>query len=117
MSMYLNGTNLSFGQKGDVIKEVTVNKGSVSSVNAILEADAQVLMKKGTSDEIASEICLEDSINAPVLQGQKLGEITYTVNGSVLATVNLVADKEVSKLSFLNITRSVLSNWFTLFRN
>ena len=74
-------------------------------------------MKKGSSDEISSEIHLEDSINAPILQGQKLGEITYTVNGSIVANVNLVADKEATKLTFLNITKNVLSNWFTLFRN
>ena len=114
---FSNYSVTSFGQKGDIIKDISVNKGSISSVNAILESDAQVLMKKGSSDEISSEIHLEDSINAPIFQGQKLGEITYTVNGSIVANVNLVADKEATKLTFLNITKNVLSNWFTLFRN
>ncbi|MGN1326556.1 MAG: D-alanyl-D-alanine carboxypeptidase family protein, partial [Clostridia bacterium] len=114
---FSNYSVTSFGQKGNVIKDVTVNKGSVSSVNAVLESDAQVIMKKGSSNEISSELHLEDSINAPILQGQKLGEISYTVNGSIVATVNLVADKEVAKLTFLNISKNVLSNWFTLFRS
>ena len=106
----------SFGKKGDVIKELKVNKGSASFVNAILESDAEVLTKKGSNDSISTEVHLDETINAPILEGQKLGEVTYSINGSVVATANLIADKAVNKLTFLNISKEVLSNWFNLFR-
>ena len=43
---FSNFSVYSFGKKGDVISNITVNKGSSSSVNAILESDAEILTKK-----------------------------------------------------------------------
>ena len=106
----------SFGNKGDVIKEVQVNKGTSKAINAVLESDAKILTKKSNNNEISQEIILDDVINAPIIQGQKLGEIKYSINGSVVMTVNLIANTNVPKLSFLSITQSVISKWFNLFR-
>ena len=106
----------SFGNKGDVIKEVQVNKGTSKAINAVLESYAKILTKKSNNNEISQEIILDDVINAPIIQGQKLGEIKYSINGSVVMTVNLIADTNVPKLSFLSITQSVISKWFNLFR-
>lgn len=111
-----NYTVTSFGNKGDVIKEVQVNKGTSKAINAVLESDAKILTKKSNNNEISQEIILDDVINAPIIQGQKLGEIKYSINGSVVMTVNLIADTNVPKLSFLSITQSVISKWFNLFR-
>ena len=105
-----------FGKKGDVVKEITVNKGSRNTVNAILENDAQVLTSKSNKGETSQEITLDETVTAPILQGQKLGEISYSINGSVVSTVNLIADKEVSKLKFSNILKNTLNNGLTLFR-
>lgn len=106
----------SFGNKNDIVREVTVNKGSINSVNAILEEDAQVLTKKASKGEISQEIKLDNSVNAPIIKGQKLGEVTYSVNGNVVYTVNLVSDKDVEVLSFGSIAKKVLSSWFSLSR-
>ena len=106
----------SFGNKGVIIKEVQVNKGTSKTINAVLESDAKILTKKSNNNEISQEIILDDVINAPIIQGQKLGEIKYSINGSVVSTVNLIADKDSPKLSFLSITQSIISKWFNLFR-
>ena len=106
----------SFGNKGDVIKEIKINKGTLQTINAILESDAKVLTKKSNNNEISQELILDDVINAPIIQGQKLGEIKYSINGSVVMSVNLIADTNVPKLSFLSICQSVISKWFNLFR-
>lgn len=111
-----NYSMTSFGKKGDVIKEITVNKGTSSKVNAVLENDAKILTKKSNNNEISQEVILDDSINAPVLQGQKLGQINYSINGSVVYTVNLIADRDVESLGFFSITKSIFKKWFYLFR-
>lgn len=107
----------SFGKKGDIINTINVNKGTSATVNAILEEDAQVLTKKTNSSEISQEINLSDNINAPILKGQKLGEITYKINGNTVSCVNLIADKDVSALTFGSINKKVFKSWFSLFRN
>ena len=45
----------SFGNKGDVIKEVQVNKGTSKAINAVLESDAKILTKKSNNNEISQE--------------------------------------------------------------
>lgn len=106
----------SFGKKGEIIKSVNVSKGTLKSINAVLESDAEVLTSKTNTGEISQEITLDDTVNAPILEGQKLGEIKFSINGSVVSTVNLIADKKVDKLSFTSVTKSVLGKWFNLCR-
>ena len=113
---FSNYTVTSFGQKGDVIKSVEIKKGTASSVDAILENDAEVLMSNGSSKDITQEIKLDDTFTAPTLEGQKLGEVEFSINGNVVSTVNLVANKSSDKLSFGSIIKFVMNKWFNMLR-
>lgn len=111
-----NYSATSFGKKGEIIKSVTVSKGTLQSINAVLESDAEILTSKTNTGEISQEITLDDTINAPIIEGQKLGEIKFSINGNIVSTVNLIADKSVDRLSFTSVTKSVLKKWFNLCR-
>lgn len=113
---FSNYTVTSFGKKGDVIKSVEIKKGTSSSVDAILENDAEVLMSNGSSKDITQEIKLDDTFTAPILEGQKLGEVEFSINGNVVSTVNLVANKSSDKLSFGSIIKFVMNKWFNMLR-
>ena len=113
---FSNYTVTSFGKKGDVIKSVEIKKGTASSVDAILENDAEVLMSNGNSKDITQEIKLDDTFTAPILEGQKLGEVEFSINGNVVSTVNLVANKPSDKLSFGSIIKFVMNKWFNMLR-
>ena len=113
---FSNYSVTSFGKKGDVIKSVEIKKGTASSVDAILENDADVLMSNGSSKDITQEIKLDDTFTAPILEGQKLGEVEFSINGNVVSTVNLVANKSSDKLSFGSIIKFVMNKWFNQLR-
>lgn len=113
---FSNYTVTSFGKKGDVIKSVEIKKGTASSVDAILENDAEVLMSNGSSKDITQEIKLDDTFTAPILEEQKLGEVEFSINGNVVSTVNLVANKSSDKLSFGSIIKFVMNKWFNMLR-
>ena len=113
---FSNYTVTSFGKKGDVIKSVEIKKGTTSSIDAILENDAEVLMSNGNSKDITQEIKLDDTFTAPILEGQKLGEVEFSINGNVVSTVNLVANKSSDKLSFGSIIKFVMNKWFNMLR-
>lgn len=113
---FSNYSVTSFGKKGDVIKSVEIKKGTASSVDAILENDAEVLMSNGSSKDITQEIKLDDTFTAPILEGQKLGEVEFSINGNVVSTVNLVANKSSDKLSFGSIIKFVMNKWFNMLR-
>lgn len=113
---FSNYSVTSFGKKGDVIKSVTIKKGTLSSVDAVLENDADILNYNGSSSDITQEIKLSDTLNAPILDGQKIGEVEFSMDGSVILTVNLVSNKTVNKLNFSSIFKLVFSKWFNLLR-
>ena len=113
---FSNYTVTSFGKKGDVIKSVEIKKGTTSSIDAILENDAEVLMSNGNNKDVTQEIKLDDTFNAPILEGQKLGEVEFSINGNVVSTVNLVANKSSDKLSFGSIINFVMNKWFNMLR-
>ena len=113
---FSNYSVTSFGKKGDVIKSVMIKKGTSSSIDAILENDADILTSNGSNNDITQEIKLDDTINAPVLENQKIGKVEFSVNGNVVSTVNLVSSRDVDKLSFVTITKLVLNKWFNLLR-
>ena len=62
----------------------------------------------------ASEMA--DFFNALHAENALPKTITYSLNGTKIETVSLVAETSVNKLSLLSITKSVLNNWFTLLR-
>lgn len=113
---FSNYTVTSFGKKGDVIKSVEIKKGTTSSIDAILENDAEVLMSNGNNKDVTQEIKLDDTFNAPILEGQKLGEVEFSINGNVVSTVNMVANKSSDKLSFGSIIKFVMNKWFNMLR-
>lgn len=67
--------------KNDVVNSVSVNKGVENCINCILENDCGVLIKKGQDKDIKYTVELPDTLQAPIIQGQALGTITYTLNG------------------------------------
>lgn len=106
----------TFAKQGDVVKTITVNKGVQNEVNAVYETAPALLIKKGEESNITYDISLNVSIPAPVSQGQILGTVTYSSNGNVLLTTNLVAESAVEKSGFFNITKNIFSNWFNLLK-
>lgn len=104
-------------KKGDVLGQVIIDKGTQDSVNAVLKEDSGVLLSKGQEKEITQSIDLVDRICAPISQGDILGKITYSFNGKELASLNIVAEKTVEKVSSFHTIESIYAKWFSLLRN
>lgn len=102
--------------RGTVLKEADVTKGVTSKVNLVLESDVGLLLKKGEDKNIEQTINLEENISAPVAQGQKVGEVVYTLNGVEVGRTNIVAESSVEKKTFFSIASYLYRNWFTMLR-
>lgn len=105
-----------FGKNGDVIGNVAVEKGIEKEVNAMLNGNCGVLLKKGSENNVVQNVNLPQKISAPVENGQKIGQVTYSLDGKVLQTVDIVSDKEVKKESLMNVVSYIYEKWFCLLR-
>lgn len=61
-----------FGKKDEVVKNISINKGVTSSVDAILKDNCGTLIEKGKDKNIEQTLNLPENIPAPVTAGQKL---------------------------------------------
>lgn len=113
---FANYTSKSFGTKGDIIQTVNVNKAIESQVNAVLEKDASVLIKKGDSGNITQNVIINENIVAPIKQGDVLGTIQFKVADEVILEQNLVAENDVAKSTMWNITTNLYLKWFNMCR-
>lgn len=105
-----------FGKKGDIIKSVSVTKGTLKEVDAVLENSCGALVKKGEEKNLVQNVNLEESVQAPVTRGQKLGEVTYSLNEEIVGRSNIVAEKDVSNITLWSMTGHLFQTWYQLIR-
>ncbi len=112
-----NFTFEQFGKKDDVVKNIRVDKGVISSVDAVLSENAGTLMEKGNNKNVEQNLTLDDTVSAPVSAGQKLGEISFSLDGKVLSTVDIVAKSDVDRLNLFTMSKRVIYSWIDLLRS
>ncbi len=106
----------SFGKAGDLIQTVSIDKGVQATIPVVLENDAGILLAKGSEKNIEQTVTIDENISAPISSGQKVGEISFSLDGEVLATVNLVSQVAVDKMDIATMSTKVFSTWFNLLR-
>ena len=106
----------SFGKAGDLIQTISIDKGVQATIPVVLENDAGILLAKGSEKNIEQTVTIEENISAPISNGQKVGEISFSLDGEVLATVNLVSQLAVNKMDIATMSTKVFSTWFNLLR-
>ena len=107
----------SFGNAGDVIQSVSVNKGVKNSVDAILENSAGTLIEKGKESQVTQSIKIDDNIEAPIKKGNIIGKVVFSLDGSELSSTNLVASCDVDKISLFTMSKKVIYSWVDLLRS
>lgn len=103
-------------KKDEILKTINVYKGTNSTVELSFENDSGCLIKKGEAKNITTDIFIPDNISAPIEKSQKIGEVTYSINGKEISRVNIIANENVKKLNFINMTSKIIGSWFSLFR-
>lgn len=82
-------------------KRIRVTLGPARNVEMILPKDAHL-------EEIQKEVVLNESIAAPIRQGEVLGQITYSLHGKTLISTDLVALNEVKRDGIMHLINNIL---------
>lgn len=98
-------------QKGDIAGDVSVTKGTLPAVTAIASQTYSLLTENNQKDLLKEQKVLRETVEAPVEEGQKLGEIIYTFNGKETGRVPLVALNSVSKLTYGHLFKELINNF------
>ncbi len=82
---------------GDEVQKIAVEKGVDKEVDVVAGDSCSTLVKKGQEDNITKEIKIDEAITAPIEAGQKIGTMTISRDGEVIADIGLNASSAVEK--------------------
>ena len=74
------------------------------------DREKEILLKKGEAVTCKTEI--PQKVSAPVLKGEKLGHIAYYLDGKLIASYPVYAERSVEKISFKWYTEKVFHDFF-----
>ncbi len=101
---------------GDFLQTAEVQKGTTQTVNLVYQSDSGALVKNSENGNITSEVTLNENISAPIGVGDVLGNVKFYLNDEQIASVNLVAENSVDKITVMNLFGMITEFWANLFR-
>lgn len=95
----------------EFVADVEVKKGVVKTVRGITEKDFSFLISKGKKGNIEKKVEIINNVTAPIIKGQKLGELKFFMSGQEIGKVNIVANEAVLKYNFMSVFTKLLKSW------
>ena len=98
----------------DLPKTIKVENGMQGNIGIGCDVNASIVLDKNNSSKIVSKIDLPESIEAPVVSGQKLGTVTYSLDGNAVKSFEITALQDAEKISFASVFSVLLNSIISL---
>ncbi|HMA90115.1 MAG TPA: D-alanyl-D-alanine carboxypeptidase family protein [Burkholderiales bacterium] len=97
--------------RGQTVKQIQVWKGAEPTVNAGFDGALMLAVPKGDSDKLSAQLVSQRPLVAPVAQGQRVGVLRVTLQGSLLGEYPLVALQPVATAGIFGRAWDTLRLW------
>lgn len=95
------------------LEPVPVARGMEPQVEPVLGEMPTLLLKAGEAGEVETAVAYEE-LTAPVTRGDVIGQVACTVDGSVMAQVDITAGEDVAQVTFFGVLSHLVQALFTL---
>nr|WP_242823024.1 D-alanyl-D-alanine carboxypeptidase family protein [Syntrophobotulus glycolicus] len=109
---FANYSYKKFAEAGSKQGETTVQKGTAEKVDLIVDKAVGISIEKGKDKDYRMEISYDQTIHAPVVKGQKLGQMSIYNGDELQIEVDLVAKDDVAKSSLFGLMKKSLQNTY-----
>lgn len=113
---FANFTALPIVEAGGAVERLLVNKGTEKEIQLVAAQDLNLIIGKGQNKNLQKKVIADERITAPIVQGQKYGELVVLKDGVEVGKVDLVAEKSIEKASLLRTFTNMITNLFTITR-
>lgn len=100
----------NYTDESEECETVRVTGGVQNTLRTVHETFSETV-EKGSESKIEEQIDLPEKLAAPIVKGEKIGTITYLLNGEELGTSDILADETVDKIGFSTLFPR-LFQWF-----
>ena len=110
---FKNYERLKVFSSGQEIGDVKVNEGTSNLFKATVACDIMITINKSDEERVKSTITLPNEINAPVLNGQKIGSIEVTLDGVSLAKSDILySGSDIIRKDYKYYLDGILTRYF-----
>ncbi|MFW6269663.1 MAG: D-alanyl-D-alanine carboxypeptidase family protein [Bacillota bacterium] len=96
---------------GEKIENIRIPSGKKPVITGEAASDLYVMVKRGTDDQINKEISINESLTAPLEEGEVIGQIEIVEDNEVINSVNIITGESVEKANvFIRLWRRFV-NW------
>ena len=85
--------------------------GSTENTVPLNYGSFETVVEKQNAGKIECQTVLPESVNAPIVQGQEIGKLIYSLNGEILCEVPITAGRAAARITF----REIFSRLFEAF--
>lgn len=103
--------NYSLYKDNSYSKEINVY-GGVKNLTTVKYDDCEILLNKGQDRKIEKEIILNEYLVAPIMKNEKVGKITYKIDGEIIGESDIICTETIEKMTFFQYFVRVLKNLF-----
>lgn len=86
-------------EKGQIMETLTVERGNPQKIQAVTDEKVSVLVEKGKSDTISSQVVLDEKVSLPLSKGDEVGKLIIYEDDKEIGEYPLVSDGDVKKAS------------------
>lgn len=104
--------NATVAQGKASLVEIPVWLGKQKTVAAGVEKPIILTLRRGEKQFLKAKIAYDTPVKAPVMAGQKIGELTLTSPNGNVSTYPLVALQEVKRVGIFGKIKAVIGSWF-----
>lgn len=97
-----------------LLADIPVKKGMSQAVPVKVEEMDSILVAKGRQSDLVQNVDILSEIEAPVYDGQQVGQIRLTLDEEEVGCINILAAETVEQLTFGRAVGRLLSALFTL---
>lgn len=101
-----------YASQGEILTVLPVERGLKPVVDAVSADEAALVVAVDQYGAATVEVELQQTIKAPVYQGQKIGEVIFFVNGKAMKTTDIIAGQEVEERTAARLLLNHLTGWF-----
>ena len=94
-----------------VAKDVPVSGGMKKTVHGVAGESFSMLLAKTAEENLEKEVVLFEEIEAPLEEGQQIGELIIKSGGAEIARIPVVASEAVAKASIGTGFRLIMLDW------
>lgn len=90
--------------------DIPVKNGKEEFVNGLVQGDKYILKPLTHQPQLEKKMTI-NPVEAPVQEGQQIGEMDFILDGESVGKLPIVADRSVEKAGFWDYMDKILNNW------